>query len=193
MRWVIAKALQQLLNPIWLRITKCAGVIVKVLKSNGRKESLTMKLVHSPVKLTLTKNMVYQPCTPLSWTLSKVLRAIHSTVELTQTARYCQQSIPQSNLLKQQGIARDPFHSRTYSFIYSLILVDSEVWSSLDVRGAKVKDDAWKTHIPRLLKQGILAENDAINCLGNNSMQAGDGQENSLSRTGIIHACGYSG
>jgi len=43
---VIAKALQQLLNPIWHRITKCAGVIVKVLVSNGRKESLTMKLVH---------------------------------------------------------------------------------------------------------------------------------------------------
>ena len=42
--------MQQLLNPIWLCITQCAGVVFMVLVSNGRKVSLAMKHVHRIVQ-----------------------------------------------------------------------------------------------------------------------------------------------
>jgi len=57
---------------------------------------------------------------------------------------------------------------------YSSILVNREVLLSLDVRGANVKNEACKTHITRVLKQGTLVEHDAITQSGYNSMQASD-------------------
>ena len=56
------------------------------------------------------------------------------------------------------------------SMFYSLILANSDGWPPIDVRGANVKDDAWKTHITRVLK-----EDDAINWSGCNLMQASNG------------------
>ena len=84
--WLVTKALQQLINHIWLRITKYAGVISKVLVSNGWMESLTIKLVHRivPSNWYWQRTRYLQLRTPLSWNFSKVLRAIQSPVELTQ-------------------------------------------------------------------------------------------------------------
>ena len=60
----------------------------------------------------------------------------------------------------KQGIARD--------------LVNSEVLPPLEVRGANVTDEACKTYIIKVLKQGTLVEDDAITQSGYYSMQASD-------------------
>ena len=52
----------------------------------------------------------------------------------------------------------------------SLVLANSEVWPSIDVGGANVKDEAWKTH-----STWVLKEHDATNWSGYNLMQASNG------------------
>ena len=79
-------------------------------------------------------------------------------------ARYCARSSLQSNVLKHM--------------IFSPLLVNSEVCLLIDVRGANINYEVWKTHITSVLKQGTLVEDDTINRSGYNAMQASDGSVN---------------
>ena len=98
-----------------------------------------------PKKLVLPKNRVSQLHTPLSWKISKVLRAIQSPVELTETYVL-------STHTRQQRSLTTPLCEMP-----------------------NVKYEACKTHITKVLKQGTLVEDDAITQSGYNSMQAIDG------------------
>ncbi|KAL8558995.1 hypothetical protein ACOMHN_039751 [Nucella lapillus] len=62
----------------------------------------------------------------------------------------------------------------TKTDVFAPRLGNSEVRPHLDVRGAKVKDEAWMAHVTRVLKQGTLAEDDVITWSGYNSMLASD-------------------
>ena len=61
--------------------------------------------------------------------------------------------------------------------IVSPLLVNSEVCLRIDVRGANINNEMWKTHITSVLKQGMV-EDDTINRSGYNAMQASDGSVN---------------
>ena len=76
--------------PKWICITQYAGVIAKVLVSNGRKESLTMKCVHRIVSLNWYR------------LITGYLSLVHPSHG--SKARYCPRSSPQSYLLKHMFI-----------------------------------------------------------------------------------------
>ena len=62
----------------------------------------------------------------------------------------------------------------THTDVFAPRLGNSEVRPSCDVRGAKVKDEAWMAHVTRVLKQGNVAKDDVITWSGYNSMLASD-------------------
>ena len=53
-------------------------------------------------------------------------------------------------------------------------MVNNKVRSHVDVRDAKVNDEAWMAHVSRVLKHGTLTEGDVITWSGYNSLLASE-------------------